>query len=55
MAIGRHVFVADDTATWDGKAGCARCPLPERHEIHQMPEQTQEQTDHEARRIGERR
>jgi hypothetical protein len=53
MAIGRHVFVADATATtWDGKPGCAHCALPAKHEIHEMPDNPA--AEEEARRYGER-
>lgn len=54
-AIRRHVFVADDTATtWDNKPGCAECPLPKDHPVHDVPEVTDEVRDETARRIGER-
>jgi hypothetical protein len=53
MAIGKHVFQRDDTATtWDGKPGCARCPLPRDHQIHEMPDNPA--AEEEARRYGER-
>lgn len=54
-AIGKHPFSPDDTATtWDGKPGCRRCPLPERHDIHDMPAVADEVREETARRVGER-
>jgi len=54
--VRAHVFVenADLGTDHRGKRYCARCPLAEDHQIHDMPEQAAEVTQVEARKLGER-
>lgn len=46
----RHVYV--DDPEWEGY--CLGCHLPERNAIHDVPERTDEDREHEQRRTGER-
>jgi len=37
VSVRTHAFLPDPSAmTWDGKPGCASCPLPKQHEIHKV-------------------
>lgn len=41
VSVRTHAFLPDPSAmTWDGQPGCASCPLPKQHEIHnvEMPD-----------------
>lgn len=46
----RHVFVEDPD--WDDV--CFACKLPPGNAIHDVPRRTDEQREHEARKVGER-
>lgn len=51
----RHHFAHDgDEPDARGVRWCATCNLAETNAIHEMPETTEEQREHEARRVGER-
>lgn len=51
-----HTFLANPDLGTDhkGQRYCRRCPLPEGHDIHQLPEQHADISVAEARRLGER-
>ena len=55
-ALAVHVFVANPDLGTDhnGQRYCARCPLRENHDVHQMPEQPAAVTEAERRLLGER-
>jgi hypothetical protein len=50
-----HTFLPDPGATDqpDGEPRCVACELPRRHRSHDVPERTDEEREHEARRMGE--
>jgi hypothetical protein len=52
----RHHFEpVDGAADWRGApVECRRCPLPQQHEIHAVPEIDEEMRAAELRRTGER-
>lgn len=48
--MNRHVFMPDPAAaTWRGEPSCAVCPMPRRHEVHEVPERD----DDTERLLGE--
>lgn len=50
-AIKVHAFWPDATAVdWNGRPGCAHCPLPRDNPIHDVPKPTDDVSD---RLLGE--
>jgi len=50
----RHRFNEDvEAGDYLGRKWCLDCPLPEDNEAHDIPEVSDEQRQHEARRLGE--
>ena len=53
--VRRHLFVAAGVTDWSGRqVACRHCPLPQGHEVHRVPELSDEQRAAELRRVGER-
>jgi hypothetical protein len=54
--VRTHVFQENPDLGTDhkGQRFCACCPLPEGHDIHDLPEQPAHVAAAEARRLGER-
>ena len=53
----RHPFVEDvpsDTDPATGVQYCGRCHLPASNAIHDLPERSEQEREHEQRRIGDR-
>lgn len=52
-ALVRHQFVPSGRRSY-GERICATCDGLERDSVHKVPERTEEEQQHEARKVGER-
>lgn len=48
-----HLYLDDATVDHRGNGRCVTCGLPQSNRLHELPERSDEQREHEARRMGE--